>query len=202
MGQLWNRTVDRYEVYLSRKCKEAVKGLILAIVFTVAYVGVITVAFNARVISSRAALMTRIFLLSLPMFVVTYIATPPDLGVLPAFLAEPLWVVDITFGVFVYSAAFFGGVLQLYNLADRGFSLRIMIDIDESTTGKLDSVGVMSSYGGGQGIKWMYDKRIQNMIEQGVIAVDGDRVTLTERGRRAARLLRVLRTTLRLEECS
>jgi hypothetical protein len=94
--------------------------------------------------------------------------------------------------LFLYTAGFFGGVLQLYNLADRGFSLRILIDILHAPSGAMRLDDVMSGYGGGRGIAWMYRKRIDGMIATGLVVADASRLLLTARGRRAAHLLSLL----------
>src|SRR5690242_417782 len=105
------------------------KGLLLATGMAAAYMGAITVLFLCCRVRHRAAAMTRVYLATLPVFVALHRLTPADLGFLPAQLTEPRAVIDLAFGILLWTAAFFGGILQLYNLADRGFSLRIIMDV-------------------------------------------------------------------------
>lgn len=177
----------------------SLKSLILAVLFTLTYTGVITALLRTRSIHSRAGVMTKVFLLSVPLFVWAHLATPRNLGFLPDILAEPLFWTDLGFGLVVYGAGFFGGVLQLYNLADRGFSLRILIDIEESQGGALDVRGVAERYSGGKGIGWMYQKRIDGMVETGLLFTDGENAVLTDRGRRLAMIFGALRGVLRMD---
>src|SRR5882757_6599084 len=98
----------------------------------VLYLFVVTIAFRlSRAHIRTAAFLTRLFLASLPVAVALYLLTPGDLGFLPPSLVEPR-VIEISFFLFLYSSLFFGGILQVYGLTDRGFSLRISIDINKS----------------------------------------------------------------------
>src|SRR5262245_62163786 len=115
----------------------SMKGALLAVGMAIVYFLAVTAALRVSTTTHRARLMTLVFVTSLPLFVAIHLGTPTDLGILPLNLLEPRWVVDLGFGMMMYCAAFFGGVLQLYNLADRGLSLRILIDISESPTGGL-----------------------------------------------------------------
>jgi hypothetical protein len=175
------------------------KSLILAILFTLAYTTVITALVRTGSIHSRAAMMTKAFLLSVPLFVWAHLATPGSLGFLPEVFIEPWYWTDLAFGLMLYGAGFFGGVLQLYNLADRGLSLRILIDIDESAGGTLDAHGVAERYSAGKGIGWMYQKRIDDMVETGLLSINGKNAVLTDRGRRLAMIFVMLRGFLRME---
>jgi hypothetical protein len=146
-----------------------------------------------------AAKLSTVFLLVLPALAVTHLITPRDLGILPAALQIPIPEIDFAFCLFLYTAGFFGGVLQLYNLAERGFSLRILIDILHAPTGTMTLDEVMDGYGAGRGIAWMYGKRIDGMRAAGLVVADEDRMVLTERGRRAARLFWRLQDFARVE---
>src|SRR5207245_2863608 len=57
---------------------------------------------------------------SAPVFVAVHLWAPPGLGVLPVALAESARALDLAFGLLLFPAGFFGGILQVYNLADRG----------------------------------------------------------------------------------
>ena len=112
----------------------------------------VSLGLRSDVTQQRARLMLISFIAVLPVLLGFYILTPSDLGFLPAATVMPMTPLDVTFAVFLYSVGFFGGLLQLYNLADRGFSLRILIDILEapSQTMKLDDV--MQGYSAGRGV--------------------------------------------------
>jgi hypothetical protein len=101
--------------------------------------------------------------------------------------------------LFFFSAAFFGGVLQIYNLADRGLSLRILIDFAEADSRFIDIDWLIANYGGGKGLAWMYEKRIAGMLETNLVERKAEMIELTSKGARAAAVLFAVRRFLRLE---
>ena len=175
------------------------KGVLLAGAASLACLLLITVVLRMAEIQRRARLMVLVFLATLPFFAVAHVLTPPDLGLLPPAWVEASAWIDLGFGLMVYGAAFFGGILQLYNLADRGFSLRILIDIDESRAGALTASEILTAYGGGRGIGWMYQKRIEGLKETGLIRVSGSTVETSDVGRRLAAVFRALQAFLRVD---
>jgi hypothetical protein len=142
--------------------------------------------------------MLGLFALTVPLYLAAYALTPADLGILSAGLVEPRAWLECAFGLFVHGALFLGGWLQLYNLADRGFSLRLLIDIAEAQA-PLSREEVEARYGGGRGIAWMIGKRLDDMLESGVVARSDGALRLTPRGARAGRVLGGLRRFLGLE---
>jgi len=175
------------------------KSLLVVLIMSLVYLVVITVLFRTLEIHRRAALMVQVFLSTLPFFIVIHTLTPPDLGFLPSTLTELTWWIDLSFGLLVYFAAFFGGILQLYNLAERGFSLRILIDIDEAADKALTLAEILQGYSRGRGIEWMYQKRIEGLVEHALVQVKQGAVQLRDKGSRTAALFSWLRTFLQLD---
>jgi hypothetical protein len=175
-----------------------VKGLLLAAAGTLALALAMTLLLRVARPQRRVAALLRLFVVSLPVFVATYLFTPADLWLLPAALVDgPL--VGLLFGAAVYGALFVGGLMQLYNLADRGFSLRILIDIDEQRPRALGVPEILRVYGGGQGMKWMIAKRIDGLMHEGLAETRDGRLVPTPRGRRAVAGFTRARALLRLE---
>jgi hypothetical protein len=174
------------------------KGLVLATGTAAVYLGLITLVFRCWRVRARAAVMTRLFLLTLPGFLALHLLTPADLGFLPAGLTEPRPWVDLGFGLLLWAAAFFGGILQLYNLADRGFSLRILIDVQSGEGGAMSVDEVLAAYSDGRGIGWMYQKRLDDLVRQRLARVEGGWISNRRKGRRLARVFGGLRQFLRL----
>ena len=174
------------------------KGLLLAAAGSLSCVLAVTVLFRAATASRRAAAMLYVFLATVPLYVAAYALTPADLGWLPDWLVEQRAFLCGAFGLFVHAALFFGGWLQVYNLAERGFSLRILIDIDEAPGGALSAHDEEARYGGGRGMRWMFDKRIEGLVSAGLVTQRADRLVATDKGARAARLFGGLRAFLRI----
>ena len=101
--------------------------------------------------------------------------------------------------LFLYSAGFFGGLLQLYNLSDRGLSLRMLIDILESPRGGMTTGDVAANYGAGCGIAWMYGKRLEGIAYAGLAEMHEKKMVLTARGRKLARLFAFLQNFARVD---
>jgi len=163
------------------------KPVLLALVCGVLLFAAASVAFNLSGTKRRARALLVIYLVVLALLVVLELTTPANLGILPPTLVTPLWWVDLGFAVFLFSAGFFGCVLQLYNLADRGFSLRIMIDILGSPGG-LTADEIMTGYSAGRGIPWMYQKRLDGLVATGLVRLADGQLFLTPKGERTARL--------------
>jgi hypothetical protein len=164
------------------------KAILLAALAELALFACVSACLRSGVMTRRARALLIAFLSVLPVLLMAHLLTPLDLGFLPAALVMPIAWADMAFAVFLYSAGFFGGVLQLYNLADRGFSLRILIDILEAPSQALRLDDVMQSYSAGRGIAWMYAKRLEDMQSAGLAKVEGESLVLTPKGRRVAKL--------------
>ena len=141
----------------------------------------------------RVRMLGGLFIALLPLLALAHIATPADLGFLSRDSLVSISGLDLVFAMALYATGFFGGILQLYNLADRGLSLRMLIDILEEPSGKMSADEIMTSYGGGQGIIWMYDKRIRDMLSSGLVRETDGNLVLTRRGIVLARVYSALR---------
>ena len=138
----------------------------------------------------KAKMITCCFLAVLPLLILFHILSPSYDGV------------SLIFSIFLYVAGFFGGLLQLYNLADRGFSLRILIDIDESPSKQMSLDEIMTGYSQGRGIEWMYTKRIEDMKLQNLVTIVNGIVSNTEKGGKVATLFSRLRRCFRFPALS
>jgi hypothetical protein len=114
--------------------------------------------------------------------VALWFTTPDDLGLLGrSLLTKPAWL-DFAAALFFFSAGFFGGALQLYNLCDRGFSLRILVDMLEAPVNTLDVTYLTANYSSGRGLVWMYRKRIDDIVAAHFIDQVDKRIVLTAKG--------------------
>jgi len=173
------------------------KGILIATAMATVYFIAVTIAFRTLDVRRRAAFMVGVWLVTVPAFVMLHQLTPADLGVLPVSLTEPLPLVDLVFGVFAYTAVFFGGILQLYNLADRGFSLRVLIDL--ASGGPMTVDEIVKAYSAGQGLRWMYAKRLEGLVDHDLVRRDGAHIRLTPSGRRLARVFAWLQRALQID---
>jgi hypothetical protein len=172
------------------------KAIVLATGATGLTVILAVLVFRTARIERRAFALLLIYIAVLCGVVGVSLSTPEDLWFLPAeFIAKPQWLDLLAMSSF-YSAAFFGGILQLYNLADRGLSLRILIDVVERGKHGATMPELFEGYSAGRGMTWMYDKRLDGMIKSGLAVVDEKDLQLTRRGERTAAIYSWLRHRL------
>jgi hypothetical protein len=169
------------------------KGFLVAALVSLLYAACVLLVFRWRRPERRAAFMLNLYFGSLPVLVTLLACTPADFWFLPEKLVERNALLDWAFSLFAFSASVFGGWLQLYNLADRGLSLRILIDALETPGGKVDVKSVEEKYGAGKGIQWMYSKRLADIERLGLVTRTGSDFVLSPKGARNARLVGRLR---------
>ena len=183
----------------TRQADKRMKAFIFATAMTIVLLAVVTIALRFHQTAQRAKQMTLIYFGCVILLVLAWFTTSVDLGFLsPSLLIEPGWL-DFSLMLFFFTAAFFGGALQLYNLADRGFSLRILIDVEQTNFHGIDADWIVANYGGGKGLTWMYGKRIEGLLETKLIDRKAEMLELTSKGERAADVLLAVRRFLRLE---
>lgn len=177
------------------------KAIILATAATLSTIVLMTVMFRLRSVDRRAFALLCIFFAVLVVMVAVSVATPGNLMFLPEGLLAGPWWFDLSMATFFYGAAFFGGVLQLYNLADRGFSLRILIDLLERSDRPSSVEALFNGYSQGKGMRWMYSKRITDILRNELVTAQGDMLVLVARGTKIARVYTWLRHFLNVEGC-
>ena len=174
------------------------KAILLAGLLALLYLLGATLAFRLARIERPAVFLIRMWVVCVPFLLAAYLLTPPDLWLLPAALQDdPPWFGPV-FCLGLWFAGFFGGILQLYNLTARGMSLRMLIDIAQHGPPGLTASEIMQTYSAGQGIAWMYQKRLDGLREGRLVTIDDGIVTNQARGRRVATVFRRLRRLLRL----
>src|SRR5215470_10690926 len=175
------------------------KAICLATAMTIVLLLSVTIAFRFAPRKRRVRQSAILYLACTVALAGAWLATPADLGFLPPWLLADPPGFDLLLALFFFAAAFFGGVLQLYNLADRGFSLRILIDALEQPSRTVTAEQLVAGYGGGQGVEWMYDKRVHGLLEEDLVRRTDGSFVLTARGAAAADMFIHVRRFLRLD---
>jgi hypothetical protein len=175
------------------------KAICLASAMTVVLLALVTFCFRLYPSAHRARQMLFVYLFCLAVLVALWFATPDDLGLLGRSLLTKPASLDLAAMLFFFSVAFFGGALQLYNLCDRGFSLRILIDMLEAPTDAVDVDYLTTNYSSGRGLVWMYRKRIDDIVAARFINQVNKRIVLTAKGEMFADLFINARRVLGLE---
>ena len=174
------------------------KAIVLAGLLAAFFLLGTTLAFRLARIERPALFLVRAWVVCVPLLLAVYLLTPADLWLLPAdLLDDPPWFGPI-FCLGLWFAGFFGGILQLYNLTERGMSLRMLIDIAERGSRGMTAREIMREYSAGQGIVWMYQKRLDGLLEGRLVTIEDGTISNLDRGRRVATMFRRLRRLLRL----
>lgn len=89
------------------------------------------------------------------------------------------------------------GYVEFWSIIERSFSLRILIDATISPCG-LAPEEIASIYSGGQGLEWMMNKRIEDLVASGMLIPDGPGYQLSDKGRSVGRIFLALHRGFRI----
>jgi hypothetical protein len=171
------------------------KGLVLAVAGFVLFLIVHIVIFRLIALERRFKVMVQIMLAVGLGFLIVHWATGPDLGFLPLAYARAGWAIDLLNGLLVYGFLFIG-YSMFYFLVDRGFSGRIMIEIETAPECRLRQQDIAARYS----LEMVLRRRLTEMLEIGqVVQLDG-RYCNTSKGRSAAAMLAFVKRFLQLGE--
>ncbi len=107
-----------------------------------------------------------------------------------------IWIgpVPLLSGVFVYFAfSYFLG--QIYFQVERGLSMRLLIEIENVPQHRMSQKELEQAYP----YSTILSSRLTPSVQTGFFTCDGGRYSLTQKGKRSARLFRFLKWYLRLD---
>jgi len=143
--------------------------------------------------AARFFAMARIYLCVGAILPVAYLITPENLGFIPHSLEPCGNVIGILNGLLLYTF-FFMAYSMFYFLVDRGFSGRIMIEIEQSPLRRLTRDEISKLYS----LEMVLARRLGEMVDIGRIVKVEERYYNTVAGSRAARLFSFVKEFLRL----
>lgn len=159
------------------------KGIVLALVAFTLFLPLHIVMLRLVRPHARFKTMMGLHALLSASLLGVYASTPADLGVLPDELATGGAVIGALNAIIVHWFLFMG-YSMFYFLIDRGFSLRVMIEIQKAAGGAMTHAQVAVAYPPESVIR----RRLDEMVEIGRLTKDGERYRLTARGRLDARM--------------
>lgn len=171
------------------------KGLVLAgagfILFLIAHVAI----FRLMTLERRFRAMVRIMVAIGCVQLIVHRMTAPDLGFLPREFTQSGWAIDLLNGLLVYGFLFIG-YSMFYFLVDRGFSGRIMIEIESSQERRLRQRDIAARYS----LEMVLRRRLTEMLEIGRVILRDGRYCNTAKGRSAAAMFAFVKRFLQLGE--
>ena len=159
------------------------KGILLALAAFAMFLPLHVLVFHVGRPRARFRTMVALHAILTVSLLAAYVSTPADLGVLPPTRATGGAVIGSVNAVLVHWLLFMG-YSMFYFLVDRGFSLRILIEIRQAPDGALSQAEVATVYPPESVVR----RRLDEMVEIGRLTRDGDRYRLSARGRLDARI--------------
>jgi hypothetical protein len=171
------------------------KGLVLASAGFAIFLVVHILLFRLRVPTRRFRAMVRMIFALGVLLIALHRLTPSDLGFLPFEYTTAGWAIDLLNGLLVYGFLFIG-YCMFYFLIDRGFSGRMMIEIESSPQRRLRPSEIAARYS----LEMVLRRRLNEMLEIGRITELNGRYQNTAKGRSAAAMFSFVKRFLQLGE--
>ncbi len=171
------------------------KGLVLALFIFLVFLIVHVLVFRAFQPTRRFDAMVRIMAVLGALMIAIHRLTPATMGFLPEPYVRAGWAVDLLNGLLVFGFLFIG-YCMFYFLVDRGFSGRIMIEIESSAQRRLRQAEIAARYS----LEMVLHRRLTEMVEIGRVVLDDGRYRNSGKGRSAAALFRFSKKFLQLGE--
>lgn len=171
------------------------KGLVLAGIGFVVFLVAKAVLFRRRVPEKRFMAMVRLVRWTGVLLVCAYVITPRDLGFLPEGMTQAGWGVDLMNGLLVLTFLFIG-YSMFYFLVDRGFSVRILIEIENSPERRLRQEQIAERYP----MEMVLRRRLNEMVDIGSVRLYQGRYVNTPKGNRSAAGFAFVKRFLQLGE--
>lgn len=168
-----------------------VKGISLSLLLAAAWVAAQVVLVRVRPPASHFRAATFLFAPTLPLLVAAYLATPPDLRILPPALARTPGLLGLA-NALLFHLLIYCTWMEFYYYVERPLTLRILVEVDRA--GAADVERLRAAYRPDEMIR----RRLESMRENGHVRLDGGRYVLTPRGRRLARSIARLRALVGL----
>jgi len=171
------------------------KGVVLASTGFMLFLIVHVIWFRFYVPRQRFTSLVRLALTVGMVVVIMYATTAPNLGVLPALYTRAGRGADLLNMLIVY-VLLFSGYCHVYFLVDRGFSGRILIEINSAPGRRLRLQDVAGRYS----MEMVLRRRLNEIQEIGRIVERDGRFINTRKGRTAAAVFGFIRRFLQLGE--
>jgi len=171
------------------------KGLILACAGFALFLIIHVPLFRLQLSEFRFRTMVRLALVLGVLLLTVHRATPSDLWVLPSAYTRAGWAIDLLNGLMVFTFLFVG-YSMFYFLIDRGFSGRIMIEIEASPLRRLRPDEIAARYS----LEMVLQRRLNELLGIGRITAINGRYCNTSKGRWSAVMFAFVKKFLQLGE--
>lgn len=167
------------------------KGIIISLALTFLWVAAQVTIFHIRRPRRVFLSMVYLFSMTLPLFPLVYLITPPDLFFLPRHCSRASEWLGLGTGFFAHILLFFAYV-EFFYYVERSVTLRLLVEFRKSPGTALDEVRKI------YGMERMVAERLEVMKENGFTNLKDGVWGLTTRGRLFARTFILARRFLNL----
>ena len=154
------------------------KGLVLAGMLVATWAVLQGIVFQLRAPQKAFASMVAWFAPMLPVYVLLYLLTPADLGVLPERFARTATPLGLLNGLAVLVLLFLTGVLFYYH-ADRSITVRLLIELARAPQQRLSLAQLQAVCG----VEVLMQDRLDTMTMNGFLVRRDGRYHLAPKGR-------------------
>lgn len=152
------------------------KGILLSGVLIAGWAVVQGVVFHAVAPRKTFSSMLTWFAPTVPLYLLFYLMTPADLGILSPEFVGVDWRIGLGNGLAVHVLLFLTAGL-FYSHADRSITVRLLIELARAPKKRLTLAELQAMCG-----EVLMQDRLDIMVRNGFLAVRGDRLVLTPKG--------------------
>ncbi len=167
------------------------KGILLSVTLIVIWSAAYIIVVHARRPAGKLTVLTGLFAVTIPLYLLLHAVTPPDLGVLPAAYAATPSRLGLVNGLVIHLLLYCTWMQGFYYV-DRSVTLRLLVELVKAPGGRLALADVRAIYGLAQ----MIDRRMKSLVESGYVEETDGRFVLTPKGRVLDTGVRLLRRVL------
>jgi hypothetical protein len=170
------------------------KGWLLSGGLVVVWLVVQGVVFHVSMPQKAFASMVKWFAPTVPLYIVIFVATPADLGILPPRFVGVDWRLALMNGLVVHVLLFLTAGL-FYSHADRSITVRLLIELARAPQQRLTLDQMQEICG----VDVLMQDRLDIMVRNGFLNQRGDRFVLTPKGWVGGSVGLVARSVLRMK---
>lgn len=154
------------------------KGWILSGTLAVLWVVLQIAIFQIRNPVRKFRSMTLLFIPTVPLFIISYCATPNDLWFLPSSVSSTPFTLGLLNGIFVHSLMY-GTHVIIFFAFSRSITLRILTEFRSARNYSMTLHDLQNLYS----VERMIDGRLNAMVANKYLSVRNNRYTLSPSGR-------------------
>ena len=171
-----------------------VKGWLISLLLIACWIPIQICVFHVTSTRQRFRTLTLLFILTLPVYLVCYLLTSPNLGFLPQRLVQTPFPLGLINGLGLHGLLYLTYVACYYYI-DRPVTSRILIELLKAPNNELTLSEMKTVYG----LKEMIEWRLGGLKDAGLVVEREGRYFLSSRGEILGRIFYFGRKVLRIE---